>query len=68
MLICYDFYINHIEKLCKQYNMSIEELAVVLGYPKNEFKRRANGTAVMKFSELNRLCYYFNIQPNDLFN
>lgn len=68
MLISYDSYINHLENLCKQHNISIEELAVALGYPKNNFKRQSKGMSVIKFSELNSLCYYFNIQPNDLFN
>lgn len=66
MTVNYDSYMDRLEELCRQRNITLEELAVALGYPKNKFKRRPNGMKIMKLSDLNNLCYYFNIQPNDL--
>lgn len=66
LIFSYDSFIDHIEMLCRQRNLTLEELAAELGFSKDKFKKVYNQKSIIRATDLIKICEYLNITPNDI--
>ena len=66
MNFTYKKFIENLECICRQRNLTLEELAAELGFSKDKFKKVYNQKSIIRATDLIKICEYLNITPNDI--